>query len=341
MPFDVFISYSTQDKPTADATCAALEGAGIRCWIAPRDIRPGGQYGGAIIAAIDSCRVMVLVFSQSANASHQVPREIERAMIKGVPIVPLRIEETVPTDSMAYFLESVHWLDAINPPLEKHLQYLIDTVRSLLEVPPPDALVNAADRSARHDEKSNARTGTSDNSGAGAQSAAVQKKPPPARMPSMWQLALAAGVCCLIVATLVLGHFLWPGPAMAQSAANVLKGIGLTGRWAVDCNSPASPTNNWDTYSDQPSGNVEKHADLGPGYKQNIYIISGAKSLGNNQISLNVLFNGTTDEEIVVSMIGGKERTMSTKMLQDGTYLVQNGVIPRTGAATPTFTHCN
>jgi TIR domain len=34
MAFDVFISYSSKDKTTADATCASLENAGIRCWIA-------------------------------------------------------------------------------------------------------------------------------------------------------------------------------------------------------------------------------------------------------------------------------------------------------------------
>jgi hypothetical protein len=52
-----FISYSSKDKPAADATCAVLESAGIRCWIAPRDIRPGTEYGAAIIDAIDRCRV--------------------------------------------------------------------------------------------------------------------------------------------------------------------------------------------------------------------------------------------------------------------------------------------
>ena len=49
MAHDVFISYSTKDKPTADAACAALEAKGIRCWIAPRDILPGSDWGEAII----------------------------------------------------------------------------------------------------------------------------------------------------------------------------------------------------------------------------------------------------------------------------------------------------
>ena len=30
---DVFISYSSKDKPVADAVCAALESKRVRCWI--------------------------------------------------------------------------------------------------------------------------------------------------------------------------------------------------------------------------------------------------------------------------------------------------------------------
>jgi hypothetical protein len=111
-----------------------LERAGIRCWIAPRDIRPGQEYGQSIIEAIDRCRVMVLIFSANANDSRQTHREIERAVSKGVPIIPLRIEEVVPTKSMEYFLGAIHWLDALTPPLEKHLQQLAEAVKALLQV---------------------------------------------------------------------------------------------------------------------------------------------------------------------------------------------------------------
>jgi hypothetical protein len=41
MAHDVFISYSKNDKLTADAVGAKLEAAHIRCWIAPRDIFAG------------------------------------------------------------------------------------------------------------------------------------------------------------------------------------------------------------------------------------------------------------------------------------------------------------
>src|SRR5262249_17432353 len=134
MAFDAFISYSSKDKPAADAACAVLERAGVRCWIAPRDIRAGGEYGAAIIEAIDHCRVMVLIFSSSANASQQILREIERAVSKGVAVVPVRIEDVTATKSMAYFLGAIHWLDALAPPIENPLQQLAETVKAILQV---------------------------------------------------------------------------------------------------------------------------------------------------------------------------------------------------------------
>src|SRR5438067_129983 len=82
--FDVFISHSINDKTTADAICATLEASGIGCWIAPRNILPGKEWGEAIIEAINSCRVMVLVLSAQSNQSPQVRREVERAATKGV-----------------------------------------------------------------------------------------------------------------------------------------------------------------------------------------------------------------------------------------------------------------
>src|SRR5271163_583278 len=103
MAHDVFISYSTQDKPAADAVCATLEKIGVRCWIAPRDIMPGANWGGSIVNAIRTSRVLLLVFSNNANESNQIKREVEIAASGGVTIVPLRIEDALPTESFQYF----------------------------------------------------------------------------------------------------------------------------------------------------------------------------------------------------------------------------------------------
>jgi hypothetical protein len=130
--FDVFISYSKHDKNIANALCSTLENRKIRCWIAPRDIGPGVEWPLAIIQALNSSRVFVLVFSSSSNRSQQTTREVERAVHKGMPIIPFRIENIEPTESMEFLLSTRHWLDAITPPIEQHLQKLADTVQLLL-----------------------------------------------------------------------------------------------------------------------------------------------------------------------------------------------------------------
>ena len=133
MAHDVFISYSHHDKAAADAVCAKLEQHQIRCWIAPRDVVPGVEWADCIISAINNTRIMVLVFSANANDSPQIRKEVERAVNKGVIIVPVRIEDVVPTRALEYFMSNVHWLDAITPPIERHLDHLAGTVKMLIE----------------------------------------------------------------------------------------------------------------------------------------------------------------------------------------------------------------
>jgi hypothetical protein len=83
MENDVFVSYSHPDKASADAACATLEQAGIRCWIAPRDTVPGMDWSESIINAIEGAKVFVLIFSTDANVLQQIKREVEWAVNKG------------------------------------------------------------------------------------------------------------------------------------------------------------------------------------------------------------------------------------------------------------------
>jgi hypothetical protein len=133
MAHDVFISYSSKDKLTADAMCAALESRGLRCWIAPRDILPGSDWDEAIIDGIERCRAMILVFSAHANGSSQIKREVGFAIERGVTVVPFRIEDVTPDKKLKFFLMTQHWLDAMTPPLEEHLQRLAETLRFLID----------------------------------------------------------------------------------------------------------------------------------------------------------------------------------------------------------------
>jgi TPR repeat protein len=140
MNFDVFISYPHQEKATADAVCATLEAAGIRCWIAPRDVPGGAEWADAIVDAIDHCKAMVLVFSSHTNGSKQILREVQRAFDREKPVLPVRIEKVAPESGLAYYMGPVHWLDAFTPPLQQHLQNLRRSVEAVVKstasVPP-------------------------------------------------------------------------------------------------------------------------------------------------------------------------------------------------------------
>jgi TIR domain len=132
MGHDVFISYSTFDKLSADALCMTLESRGIRCWIAHRDIPPGVVWPETIMKAIRSCRMMVLVFSSHANESEHVKREVNRAFELKLKVIPLRVEDVEPVGLLEYYFGQVNWFDVLTPPLERHLQSFATHVESLL-----------------------------------------------------------------------------------------------------------------------------------------------------------------------------------------------------------------
>jgi TolB-like protein/Flp pilus assembly protein TadD len=110
-PTSVFISHSSGDRAIANAACESLEAAGIRCWIAPRDVKGGRFYPSEIIQAIRRSNVFLLIFSEAANASDQVLQELERATHLKIPILAIRVGTVTPSDSFAYFLGVRHWVE--------------------------------------------------------------------------------------------------------------------------------------------------------------------------------------------------------------------------------------
>jgi hypothetical protein len=146
---DIFISYSQADRACAHEMVALLETQGIKCWMAPRDISPSADWASEIIDAISAARVMLLVFSGSSNQSPQVRREVERAVHKGVSVLPFRIEDVAPSKSLEFFLSSQHWMDAFPPPREPHYRRLSSYLTAQLAGKPVAAAApNGGDRAA-------------------------------------------------------------------------------------------------------------------------------------------------------------------------------------------------
>lgn len=108
----IFLSHSSTDAAIAEEICEQLEKNGIKCFIAPRDIRPGKEYAEEIINGIDQSAAMVLLMSQNANSSPHVLREVEHAVSSNTPILVYKLEEVALSRSMEYFLMTHQWVNA-------------------------------------------------------------------------------------------------------------------------------------------------------------------------------------------------------------------------------------
>ncbi len=192
MAHDVFISHSSQDKVVADAVCAALEAEKIRCWIAPRDIKTGEKWAESITSALKASRVMLLIFSESSNQSEQVANELTLAVKAKVIVVPFKIEDISPSGTMEYYLSGTHWLDAMNPPTEKHIKHLVQTVKYTLGDKPADFV----------------RLSEEDRSFGTIEPAAERGKKPPANFKKISMIAagLIVGILLIYGATTMLGN---------------------------------------------------------------------------------------------------------------------------------------
>lgn len=110
-PRQVFVSYASPDAKLAAELCSALEGAGVCCWIAPRDVAPGAVWAASIDQAIEAASILLLVFTRSANASPYVLRELTLAEKRRRLLIAVRADGTLPSGAMDFFLATVQWLD--------------------------------------------------------------------------------------------------------------------------------------------------------------------------------------------------------------------------------------
>jgi TIR domain len=207
---DVFICHSSMDRTIANAICSKLEQNHIRCWIAPRDVLPGRDFAECIIEAISGSKLTVLVFSDNSNQSLHVHREIERAVAHGIPILPFRVEDVIPSPSLEYFISNAHWLDAMTPPMEQHLDHLVGTIRLLLEHEGEAAASEVVPEPAASPQ--HAPLPTPDTHGPSA---------PPTKLPTWWRWGVlgAIAVVGIIIAGASYSGAAYSGAAYSGAAA--------------------------------------------------------------------------------------------------------------------------
>ena len=129
----IFISYSKYDQDITQKLCNELEKDGCDCWIYTRDIAAGEDFTEAIVDAIKQSVGLILMFSENANRSKHVKREVNLAVNNDIPIVPLRIENVELSKSFEYLIGINQWLDVFEPPVEKHFPAIISAVSKLVK----------------------------------------------------------------------------------------------------------------------------------------------------------------------------------------------------------------
>lgn len=126
--YDAFISYRTTDQKAAMEIVAELERSGVKCWIAPRNIRPGREYGDEIIAGIKNSKTLIVIISSQSIHSRHVRAEVERAISLGHKVFPVRIENVDIGQSLEFFLSSVQWTDVFDDLGGVEIEKLISTI---------------------------------------------------------------------------------------------------------------------------------------------------------------------------------------------------------------------
>jgi beta-lactam-binding protein with PASTA domain len=233
MAHDVLISYSTHDKLQADAICNRLESQGIRCWIAPRDVPLGTEYADSIVQAIESAQVMVLIYSTHADESHQVRREVERAVSNGITIIPVRIENRAMSDAFQYYVGSMHWLDAITPPFEQHIDKLAHDLKALLSKDGKgSAEATGQGRAGERAPAGRNQEGTTERKAPGASEALRPTTGPADAPPSGRRRTVIAAAAIVVLAGVgAAGYFIFLGPERSVTVPAVL---GMSQREATE-----------------------------------------------------------------------------------------------------------
>jgi hypothetical protein len=127
MMSDVVIACSRRDVERAEEVCRALEAAGVRCWLAHRDIGRRGNYLDAGFEAVDRAQAILLIFTANTNSADI--SLLDHAADRGVPAIWLLLDQSAPSGELARLKQFAITIHAFPGPLESYLSHLTDCVK--------------------------------------------------------------------------------------------------------------------------------------------------------------------------------------------------------------------
>lgn len=128
--YDIFISYSRQDKEFVDLLASKLDSWGYTYWIDVTGIESGDVFKKNIVEAIKASTVVLFVSSKSSNESAWTIKEVNFALRHHKQIIPIRIDATEYSAILQFDLDVLDYVDCTQ--WTKHLEGF-DRVSSALQ----------------------------------------------------------------------------------------------------------------------------------------------------------------------------------------------------------------
>jgi hypothetical protein len=105
--YSCFISYSSQDDDFAQRLHADLQQKGVRCWLAPEDLKIGDKFRTRIDESIRVYDKLMVVLSENSIRSRWVEEEVEAAFEredkqKKLVLFPIRLDDAVMETDQAW-----------------------------------------------------------------------------------------------------------------------------------------------------------------------------------------------------------------------------------------------
>src|SRR6185503_8554052 len=122
---DIFISYSTKDRPHALALVERLRSSGYDMWIDQSGIDAATSWSKEIAEALEDCSTFMLLLSPNSLASENVAKELVVAAELKKHIIPIELESVQLKREFLYHLTGLQRvahtnIDAIVHVLEKY-----------------------------------------------------------------------------------------------------------------------------------------------------------------------------------------------------------------------------
>lgn len=113
--FDVFISYSHQDKDVAGRICDLLDKYGVTYWIDHEGEHHSDDFKEYIVDAICHSKILLFISSINSNRSRNTVKEVGVAEKNDKVILPVRIDDSPYNKSLEYDLCNRHWIQLKDP----------------------------------------------------------------------------------------------------------------------------------------------------------------------------------------------------------------------------------